>query len=100
MLLPSIRMVENLRFLDSQPVALPRSRYSYPVRGFELPDCLPTVGVVGLLVWFRLSPWQTPSQLPVFHARYLLRHDLLNIIGFIQRLKSWVFSLILCKREC
>jgi hypothetical protein len=40
----------NLRFLDSQPVALPQSRYSYPVEGFELPDWLPTVGVVGLRV--------------------------------------------------
>jgi len=52
MLLPSIRMVGNLRFLDSQPVDLPQSRYSSPVRDFELPDWLPNVGVVGFLFDF------------------------------------------------
>jgi len=59
--------------LDSQPVALPRSRYSYPVEGFELPDCLTTVGMVGLRFGFGYEPWQTPSQLPIVHAQRSLR---------------------------
>ena len=93
MLLPSIRMVGNLRFLTdgSGSVTLP---ILVSRRGSELSRCFVSVGVdktpcvlfahqksstsgdvVGSLFWVRLSPWQTPSQLPVFHAHSTRRHD-------------------------